>query len=62
LFLHHLGALVGEADTDALNRLPLPVLLGWQEYMRMQSGSEPKGLSPAAALEMFSKKYGARNG
>lgn len=44
---------------DALNDLPLPVLLGWQDYMRMQQPGKP-GLTPESALEMFRKQYGPK--
>jgi len=51
--------MVGEANTDALAELPLSVLMAWQDYMRMQSGTQ-QGVSPATALEMFRKRFGAR--
>jgi hypothetical protein len=36
------------------------MLLGWQDYMLMQSGTQQQGVSPATALEMFRKQYGAK--
>jgi hypothetical protein len=52
--------MVGEANTDALAELPMPVLMDWQEYMLMQSSTKPQGVSPATMLEMFRKQYGAK--
>lgn len=57
LFLCHLGALVGEANTDALADLPMPILMDWQDYMRAES-PEPSGMKPGAFLEMVRNRFG----
>ena len=64
--MHHLGAMVGEADVDALAELPMPVLLDWQSYMAIMNGDadgprSSKGVpfvDPMQAIDFFRKRYG----
>jgi len=61
MFLHHLGAMVGEADTDKLASLPMDVLMDWQAYISARNDDGDKGqMNPSSALEFFRTAYGQK--